>query len=43
MKLYFYGKIKINEDLWKKINKIINNLNSTNFFEDINIEIKIIF
>ena len=36
-----YGKIKIKEDLnEKKINEIINNLNSTNFFEDIDIEIK---
>ena len=36
-----YGKIKIKEDLSeKKINEIINNLNSTNFFEDIDIEIK---
>ena len=36
-----YGKINIKEDLnEKKINDIINNLNSTNFFEDINLEIR---
>ncbi len=36
-----YGKIKIKEDFDEnKINEIINNLNSTNFFEDINIEVK---
>ncbi len=36
-----YGKIKIKEDISEqKINDIINNLNSTNFFEDINVEIK---
>ena len=34
-------KIKIKEDISEqKINDIINNLNSTNFFEDINVEIK---
>tara|TARA_B100000886_G_scaffold325710_1_gene271507 strand:- start:1259 stop:3505 length:2247 start_codon:yes stop_codon:yes gene_type:complete len=36
-----YGKIKIKEEISeKKVNEIINNLNSTNFFEDINIEIR---
>ncbi len=36
-----YGKINIKEDINEnKINEIINNLNSTNFFEDINVEIK---
>ena len=34
-------KIKIREDLSEaKINEIINNLNSTNFFEDINVEFR---
>ena len=36
-----YGKIKIKDDInEQKINEIISNLNSTNFFEDIDIEIK---
>ena len=36
-----YGKIKIKEDLSEaKVNEIIKNLNSTNFFEDINVEFK---
>ena len=36
-----YGKIKINEDLnEQRVNEIISNLNSTNFFEDIDAEVK---
>ena len=36
-----YGKINLNEDLSEnKLNEIINNLNSTEFFEDINADIK---
>ena len=36
-----YGKIKIKEDInEQKINEIISNLNSTNFFEDIDVELK---
>ena len=36
-----YGKIKIKEDInEQKVNEIINNLNSTNFFEDINVQLK---
>ena len=36
-----YGEININDDIdEKQINQIINNLNSTNFFEDINVQIK---
>ena len=36
-----YGKIKTKEDLTeKKIDEIINNLYSTNFFEEINVEFK---
>ena len=39
--IILYGKIKIKDDLnEQKVNDIINNLNSTNFFEDINIKIK---
>ncbi len=39
--IILYGKINIKQDLnEKEINDIINNLNSTNFFEDINLEIK---
>ena len=39
--IIIYGKINIKEDINEnKINEIINNLNSTNFFEDINVEIK---
>tara|TARA_Y100001958_G_C21232715_1_gene558631 strand:+ start:98 stop:2344 length:2247 start_codon:yes stop_codon:yes gene_type:complete len=39
--IILYGNIKIKEDVSeKKVNEIINNLNSTNFFEDIDIEIK---
>ena len=39
--IIIYGKIKLKEQINEtKINEIINNLNSTNFFEDINIEIK---
>ena len=35
-----YGDIKLNSDLSSgDINKIINNLNSTDFFEDININL----
>ncbi len=36
-----YGEIKINEDYnEQRLNQIINNLYSTNFFEDVKIEIK---
>ena len=39
--IILYGEIKIKEQINEtKINEIINNLNRTNFFEDINIEIK---
>ena len=39
--IILYGKIKIKEDIdEQKINEIISNLNSTNFFEDIDIELK---
>ena len=36
-----YGKFKIKDDInEQKINEIISNLNSTNFFEDIDVELK---
>ena len=36
-----YGEIKTNEDYnEQRLNQIINNLYSTNFFEDVKIEIK---
>ena len=36
-----YGKIKLNENIdEKKLNEILKNLYSTNFFEDVNIELK---
>ena len=39
--ILIYGKIDIKQNLdEEKINDILNNLNSTNFFEDIKIEIK---
>ena len=39
--IILYGKIKIKEDInEQKVNEIISNLNSTNFFEDINVELK---
>ena len=39
--IILYGKIKIKEDInEQKINEIISNLNSTNFFEDIDIELR---
>ncbi len=39
--IILYGKIKVKDDLnEQKVNDIINNLNSTNFFEDINVNIK---
>ena len=39
--IILYGKIKIKEDInEQKVNEIISNLNSTNFFEDIDIELK---
>ena len=34
-----YGKIKVNENIdEKKLNEILKNLYSTNFFEDVNID-----
>ncbi len=39
--IIIYGKIKIKDDInEQKINEIISNLNSTNFFEDIDVELK---
>ena len=39
--ILLYGKVNLDEKLnEKKINDILNNLNSTNFFEDIKVEIK---
>ena len=39
--IILYGKINIKEDInEQKINEIIGNLNSTNFFEDIEVELK---
>ncbi len=39
--IILYGKVKIKEDInEQKINEIISNLNSTNFFEDIDVELK---
>ena len=39
--IILYGKINIKEDInEQKINEIIGNLNSTNFFEDIEVEFK---
>ncbi len=39
--IILYGEIKIKEDInEQKINEIINNLNSTNFFEDIDVELR---
>ena len=39
--IILYGKIKIKEDInEQKVNEIISNLNSTNFFENINVELK---
>ena len=39
--IILYGKFNVKDDLnEQKLNDIINNLNSTNFFEDINVKIK---
>ena len=39
--IILYGKINVKEDIdEQKINEIIGNLNSTNFFEDIEVEFK---
>ncbi len=39
--IILYGEITIKEDInEQKINEIINNLNSTNFFEDIDVELR---
>ena len=39
--ILIYGKIKNNTDITdKELNKIITNLNSTNFFKEIDVQIK---
>ena len=39
--ILIYGKIKNNTDITdKELNKIITNLNSTNFFKEIDVEVK---